>query len=345
MHIRSVVVALAALTATACTATGASTPPGATGQATTELTVVTHESFQLSDELKAQFEADTGYQVTYVAPGDAGTLVNQLVLTKDAPLGDVAFGIDTTYAGRAQAEGVFAPYTSPALPKQAAGFVTDGLTPIDHGQVCVNADTAWFDAAGIDVPDTLDDLTQPQYQDLLVVINPASSSPGLAFLLATIAVKGTDGYLDYWQELVDNGARVATSWTDAYYGEFSGTEGQRPLVVSYATSPAYTVTHDAASSTTTALLETCYQQVEYAGVLDGAANPAGAEAFIDFMLSDAVQASIPEAMYMYPVAPVELPETWTQFAPLSTDAYELAPADVDQHRAEWIEAWTGQVIG
>ncbi len=347
------VVAAAALGACSQPASSATPPPGTTESTTasastsTTLTVVTHDSFALPDELKAKFAEESGLDVTYVAPGDGGALVNQLILTKDAPLGDVVYGIDNSFSSRAVQEGIIADYDTPALPPSATQFDETDLTPIDFGDVCINADLQWFSENDLQVPTTLDDLVKPEYKDLLVVTNPASSSPGLSFLLATIAAKGDGAHLDYWSQLVDNGVSVVQSWSDAYYTEFSGADGEgpRPLVVSYATSPAYTISEDGQESTTVALLGTCFRQVEYAGVLEGAQNQEGARQFIDFLLSDEVQASIPENMYMYPVTDVELPQEWVDFAPLSKQTLTLDPSETSANRDTWIKDWTAKVIG
>ena len=314
---------------------------------TKELTVVTHESFALPDELKAQFEEESGYNVSYVTQGDAGALVNQMVLTKDSPLGDVVFGIDNTFAGRAIDEGIVTDYQSAAVPESAKGYAVGGLNPIDMGDVCINADTAWFTEKNLAVPATFDDLTKAEYKDLLVVSSPASSSPGLAFLTAIVGAKGADGYLDYWKSLKDNGLTVVPGWSDAYNKEFSAGEGagSKPLVLSYSTSPAFTVNEDASASSTTALLDTCFRQVEYAGVVAGAKNEPGAQAFIDFLLSDDVQASIPENMYMYPVTDVPLPAEWEKFAPLADEPVDVSAEDISEHRDEWIQAWNETVVG
>ena len=303
------------------------------------LTVVTHDSFALPDELKAKFAEESGYDVKYVAPGDAGALVNQLILTKDAPLGDVVYGIDNAFAGRASDEGVLVDYESPALPATANQFDAENVTPIDFGDVCINADKVWFTEKGIPVPTTLDDLVKPEYKDLLVVTSPTSSSPGFAFLAATIGAKG-DGWLDYWKQLKDNGLKVTSGWTEAYYTDFSGADGKgpRPLVLSYATSPSYTVADG--ESTTEALLGTCFRQVEYAGVIE---NQVGAEKFIDFLLSPEVQAAMPTEMYMYPVvSDTPLPEEWVKFAPLSPNP--IAVENLAENRDEWIREWA-EAIG
>ncbi|WP_369370176.1 thiamine ABC transporter substrate binding subunit [Promicromonospora sp. Populi] len=324
-------------------AEGTGGDPSASGT----VTLVTHDSWALDEELVAQFEEESGYTLEVSAAGDAGTLVNQLVLTRDAPLGDAVFGIDNTFASRALEAGVLDEYTPAELPdgvEQLGG----ALTPVDQGDVCINADQAWFAQSGLDVPVTLEDLADPQYRDLLVVANPATSSPGLAFLLATIGAFGEDGFEDYWASLVDNGVQVADSWEDAYYVDFSGAGegGQRPLALSYATSPAFTVTEDGSETTTSALLETCFRQVEYAGVLAGSDNPEGAQALVDFLLTQDVQAALPESMYMYPAdSSVALPDDWQRFAPQADTPFEVDPDQVSEHRDEWIERWTETVVG
>ena len=350
MKIRIAVAALAALGLAACggpapeagPGSGPATTPGT--QAPTEsktLTVVTHDSFALPEDLLKKFADETGYEVTYVAPGEGTSLVNQLILTKDSPLGDVVFGIDSTLASRALREGVVVPHVADA--KVIDGLAAEGLTPVDFGDVCVNADSAWFAANDVPVPTTLDDLTAPAYKELFVVPSPTSSSPGQAFLLATIGAKG-DGWVDYWKALEDNGVKLAAGWSDAYYTDFSGADGKgpRPLVLSYATSPAYTVDGDA--STTEALLGTCIRQVEYAGVLAGAQNEVGAAKFIDFLLTPEVQATIPENMYMYPALDgVALPDEWAKFAPLSDEPIAIDGAQIDTGLEDWLRTWAEQI--
>ena len=338
--------AIASLTLASCVNSPATT---AGPDAPRKLTVVTHDSFNLSEDLIAKFKADSGLDVTFVAPGDAGTLTNQLVLTKGSPLGDVVFGIDNTFAGRALDQGVVAPYQAQGIPAADAEALqaddSNRLTPIDFGDVCLNADTAWFEANGKAIPATLDDLVKPEYSDLLVVSNPASSSPGLAFLTATVGAKG-DGWVDYWTQLKNNGVLIAKDWTEAYSVQFSGSAGKgpRPLVLSYSTSPAFEVVGGLAP--TQSLLETCFRQVEYAGVIEGAANPEGARAFIEFLLSPEVQADIPGQMYMYPaVRATELPAEWVQFAPLSDNPHTVPATEIAANRDAWIRTWTSTVIG
>jgi len=322
--------------------------PGASGSPTdTKVTVVTHDSFSVPDAVVADFEAATGIEVTFVAPGDAGALVNQLVLTKDAPLGDVAYGIDNTFAGRALDAGVFVEYTSSApAAADSAKYAIDGskaLTAIDFSDVCLNYDLAYFEDNSIAVPQTFDDLVKPEYKGLISVTNPATSSPGLAFLLATIAAKG-DGWKDYWAQLAANDLRVTASWSDTYYTDFSAPNygGSHPIVLSYASSPPSEVIDGKA--TTGTLLDTCFRQVEYVGVLDGAKHPEAAKQVVDWMLSDAFQSSLPENMYVYPVSTsAEIPAEWQQFAPLADAPFTLPASEIDANREQWIRDWTAVV--
>lgn len=343
---------LLALSACSVAGGGTAQDPEGTGTAGGTVTLVTHDSFHLSEGLLDQFEQQTGLTVRHVAPGDGGTLVNQLVLTKDAPLGDVVYGIDTTFASRAVEEGVLEPYTSQVPAAQdAAAYAPDdsgSLTAIDRGDVCLNVDRTWFAEHSVAEPSTLDDLLDPAYRDLTVVTNAAGSSPGLAFLLATVAAYGEDGWQDYWRALQDNGLKVADSWSDAYYTDFSGGGGggARPIALSYASSPPETIPEGSDQPITAAMLNTCYRQVEYAGVIAGAANPEGARQLIDFLLSDEVQADIPGQMYMYPVSTsVDLPAAWEQWAPLADEPYEVPAADIADHREEWVREWTDLVTG
>lgn len=315
------------------------------------LVLVTHDSFALSDGVLDEFTEQTGVEVEVQALGDAGALAGKLVLTKDSPLGDVVFGIDNTFASRA-AEAL-EPYVSVALTEDEAPYLLpadqggDRLTPIDSGDVCVNVDHGWFAERGIDEPATLADLADPAYRDLLVVESAATSSPGLAFLLATIAAFGEPGWQDYWHSLVANGVSVAAGWTDAYYAEFSGpsSDGDRPLVVSYASSPPVEIVDPALPAPTGVLEDTCFRQTEYAGVIAGTRYPAQARLLVDFLLSPTVQADIPGSMYVFPVvASTPLPETWASAAVRIDEPFELDPASIDANRERWIQEWASIAV-
>ena len=338
------------LAAAGCSAVG-TTGDEAGEDASSTVVLLTHDSFAVSKQVLADFEQESGLSVRIRATGDAGTLVNQLVLTKDAPLGDAVYGIDNAFASRALDAGVLESYRSPGAEGLVAGLDIDDsarLTPVDYGDVCINVDRQWFAERDVPEPRSLLDLTDPAYEDLLVVSDPATSSPGLAFLLATIDAFGEDGWQEYWAALRDNGLKVSNSWSDAYFVDFSGSsgEGPRPLVLSYASSPPAEATAGGGRSPTRALLDTCFRQVEYAGVLTGAENPGGARKLIDFLLSTSFQEDLPEKMYVYPADPkAQLPRDWVRFAPLAERPYTVDPATIDANREQWIEQWTDLVVG
>ncbi len=327
-------------------------------QDTPPLTVVTHDSFNVSEEVLAAFTEQTGIEVEIVRLADAGSMVNQAVLTKANPLGDVLFGIDNTFLSRGLNNDLFEAYQSPLLETVADEFQLDPefrVTPVDFGDVCLNYDAAYFADSGLALPETLEDLADPAYKGLLVVQNPASSSPGLAFLLATIAYFGEDGdytWQNYWADLVANDVLVVEGWSEAYYGEFTvaSESGTRPLVVSYASSPPAEVffadpTPEQAPTGSITAPGTCFRQIEFAGILAGTDQRAEAEQFIDFLLSTTFQEDMPLQMFVFPVnAEAELPEVFVQYATLAEEPAALAYEDIDANREVWIETWTDIVL-
>jgi thiamine transport system substrate-binding protein len=335
---------------TAIALLAACSPAPKPGQPET-LTVVTHDSFSVSEKVIAAFEQENNAKVVFLKSGDAGAALNKAILTKGAPMGDVFFGVDNTFLSRALEEDLFLPYTSPLLAAIPAEFKLDGsnrATPVDYGDVCINFDIAWFQTIGLKVPQTLEALADPAYKDLLVVENPATSSPGLAFLLATIAHFGEAEYLDYWQKLKDNGVVIANDWNSAYYTSFSGSSGKgsQPMVVSYASSPAAEVIFADPPRTdapTASILgkDTCFRQVEFAGILKGTKHELLAGKFIDFLLSRSFQEDTPLQMFMYPVDPqAKLPEEFTKFAAISSEPAQMDPQKIASNRDKWIRAWS-----
>jgi thiamine transport system substrate-binding protein len=309
--------------------------------------VATHDSWAMSKKVLREFTRKTGYSVKVEPNGDAGQLTNKLVLTKGSPIADLTYGIDNTFASRAVDEGVLADYTPPDQPASAASYaLTDKkeaaqLTPVDFGDVCVNVDDVWFRTHHKAPPKTLDDLTSPAYRDLFVTPGATSSSPGLAFLLATIAKYG-DGWPAYWKKLMANGTKLTSGWSDAYEVDFTagGGKGDRPIVLSYASSPPFTIPRGSNRSTTSSLLDTCFRQVEYAGVLKGAKNPAGARAFVDFMTQRSFQEALPDNMYVFPVDDqATLPPTWARFARVASKPFTLPPAEIARKRDAWLREW------
>jgi len=353
-------VALAVACASAIPSTSAVASVGASTAAAvpatktnTTITLVTHDAFAVSKPVLAAFTAQTGIKVKVLKSGDAGAALNQMILTKDNPVGDVFFGVDNTFLGRALDEGVFETYAAPGLSTVPAAYQLDSthhLTPVDHGDVCINYDKQWFAKKHLAVPTTLDDLIKPAYQNKIVVENPATSSPGLAFLLATVARYGDAGWRDYWTKLRANGVKVVDDWTTAYEGNFTqgGNQGTYPLVVSYASSPPAAVYYSKPQPKTSpvgTMLDSCFQQVEFAGVLAGTEHQAAARQLVDFMLSAKFQEDIPLQMFVFPVVDgTKLPAVFTKFADVAPSPLTLPAATIAKNREQWIEQWTETVL-
>jgi len=324
-------------------------------QAQTTLTIITYDSFYISDAVIDQFEAENNVTVEILRLADAGVMVNESILTVGNPLGDVMYGVDNTFLSRALENELFIPYESPLLADVPEELQLDKdefrVTPVQYGDVCLNFDASQFTIET--APQSLADLTDPRYQDMLVVQNPASSSPGLAFLLATIAVFGEEGdytYLDFWSDLADNGVLAVAGWSEAYYGEFTIAGGAYPLVVSYATSPLAEVFYnelDPENPPTGAIVadETCFRQIEFAGILNGTENEELAQKFIDFVLSPTFQEDIPLNMWVLPTnSTAELPELYLEYATLPENPLTLDYALIEEKRDEWLQAWAETVL-
>jgi thiamine transport system substrate-binding protein len=289
------------------------------------VTLVAHDSFAISDESIAEFENQSGYRLEILRAGDAGSVTNRLILTKDSPIGDVVFGVDNTFRGLADEN----------------NLIEGSLQEVTYSDVCFNYDRVWFEENDQTPPSNWRDLVLPQYAGLTVVSNPLTSSPGLAFLTSTVAAFGEDGFESFWQQLKENKVKVAAGWEEAYFTEFSGSSGagEYPIVLSYSSSPAAEVREDGQSQTD-ALLDECFRQVEYVGVLAGSKNPDGAKALVEFLLAEPFQSTMPGLMYVYPVNPeASVPAEWAQFGPAarSTIGEDL---DIAANRDSWQDKWS-----
>ena len=319
------------------------------------LTVMTHDSFAVSDDVITQFEQENDVKVNFLLSGDAGSTLNRAVLSKDAPVADVLYGVDNTFLSRALSEDIFETYASPLLDQIPDSLKLDDQNralPVDYGDVCVNYDKAYFTDNGLALPESLEDLTNPEYDGLLVVENPAVSSTGLAFMFATIAQYGGDGYLDYWQRLKDNDVVVVNDWETAYYTNFSGSSGKgaQPMVVSYGTSPAVEVVYaeeplDEAPTASLVGDNMCFRQIEFVGILKGTQQRALAEKFVDFMLGTTFQEDIPLNMFVFPANQnAKLPEEFTLYNQVPEHPASLPMDEIEANRDSWIEAWREQIL-
>lgn len=318
------------------------------------ITLMSHDSFNISKSVIAAFEKEQGVKIRFLKSGDAGAALIQAILSKENPIADVFFGVDNTFFSRAIDADIFIPYDSPLLrdiPKELKLDPQNRLLPVDYGDVCLNYDKGWFKTNNLQPPTDLTDLIKPEYKGLTVVQNPATSSPGLAFLLATVSRFGEDGYLEYWQQLRGNNVLVAGGWEDAYYGHFTAaSKGDRPIVVSYASSPPAEVHFSEKplkKAPTGAVVSpnSAFRQIEFVGILKGTKHEALARKFIDFMLSPLFQEDIPLQMFVFPAnASAKLPEVFMKHAVIAEDPATLSPKTIEMKRDQFIENWTNTVL-
>lgn len=348
-----------ALGVTVLTACGGSGDSGSTAAGDDKtVTLVTHESFNVSPKVLKDFEKRSGYKVKILKSGDAGEVVNKAVLSKGNPQGDVLFGVDNTLLSRALDNDLFTPYEAKGLDRVRDDVQLDKgkhrATPVDTGDICVNYDRKYFEEKKLAPPKSFDDLTKPAYKDLLVTENAATSSPGLGFLLGTAAEYGDNGWQGYWKKLKANGVKVVDGWEQAYNEEFSGsaggkkTGGDRPLVVSYASSPPVEVLYakpQPKEAPTGVATGTCFQQTEFAGLLDGAKNEKGGKALLDFLISKKFQDDMPLTMFVNPVTDdAEVPELFTKFGTKADDPHSVDPKKIAEHREDWVKSWQSLVL-
>ena len=314
-----------------------------------ELRLLTHSSFAVPKPLLAQFENEAGVKLRIAKAGDAGEMLNKLILTRASPIADVVFGIDNALAPKALAANVLDSYSGPAATAPSSAPLSAPLVAVDYGYVTLNYDKAWFAKSGLALPKTLDELAQPAYAKLLVVQNPATSSPGNAFLLATMGALGEEKAFDWWARMRSGGMKVAKGWTEAYYTDFSRNGGKYPLVVSYATSPAAELFYakDKPAEPPTASLSlpgAVFRQVEGVALVKGGAQRVAAEKFIEFLRSPAVQQQLQTEMWMYPAVTGAARAEVMKFAPEPTAFDAPSEQDMATKVAQWVARWTKLVL-
>ncbi|MDF3303101.1 thiamine ABC transporter substrate-binding protein [Streptomyces tropicalis] len=358
MHTKTFTAAAVGLGLVALSACGAGHGTAGGGSDSRTVTLVSHDSWAVSKNVLQDFEKQSGYRVRVLPDGDAGQAVNKAILTKDNPQGDVLFGVDNTLLSRALDNGLFQPYRAKGLDTVGSAYQLDGdrhrVTPVDYGDICVNYDKAYFSKHRLAPPQSFDDLAKPAYKNLLVTENASTSSPGLGFLLGSAAHYGDDGWTAYWKKLRANGVKVVDGWEQAYNQEFSGSaagrkaKGDRPLVVSYASSPPAEVVFAKPrpkTAPTGVASGTCFRQIEFAGLLSNARNPKGAKAFLDFLVSREFQEDMPLNMFVYPVVRgARVPADFTRYGPPAAKPQTMTPGAIAGHRDQWVRTWTSLVL-
>ena len=327
---RILIVSFLVVITSACSTPTASTSTDATPN---EVTLLAYDAFTPQEGIFDAFTAATGAKVKVVTAGDSGVLVSKAILTAGNPEGDVLWGLDNTLLSRAQKAELLTSYE-----------------PVDYGDICVNYDKQWFTSRNIAPPTSLEDLANSTYKNLLVTQDPVASSPGLGFLLGTIAHFGADNWQGYWKSLKTNGVHLASDWTTAYTIDFSGSsgKGKYPLVVSYGSSPPAEVLYaekPIETPPTAVIASTCFRQTEYVGALRGARNPNNAKLLISYLLDVPFQESMPLSLFVFPTnQKASLPDLFTKFAVAPKNPLTLEPADIEKNRDAWLSSWRDIIL-
>ncbi len=287
--------------------------------------------------ITAAFQEQTGIEVNLHAPGDAVTVLNQLIVEKERPVADVVIGLDNSMLSRAVEAGVLEAYKSPKLETVPEELVFDSsffLLPYDYGHFAICYDSA----ALKNPPQSLEDLTRPEYADSLVLMDPRTSSPGLGFLLWTAAVYGSQ-WEDYWKRLQPSILTITDSWSQAYT---MFTAGEAPLVLSYGTSPVYHVEYEESQRYRAAeFSEGHITQIEGMGLAAGTQRPAAAKAFIDFMLGAESQNILAMSNIMFPVnSRVELSPSFDYALRPESTVQPKAALQTPEGLQMLVESWT-----
>ena len=319
-----------------------------------KITIMTHDSFSVSKGVMEKFEAAVSAKVVILKSGDAGEALNKAILSKNNPLADIFYGVDNTFMSRALKAGIFTSYAPASMNQIDDALKLDPdnrLIPVDYGDVCLNYDIKWFSDKTLPPPVMLEDLIKPQFKGLTVVQNPATSSPGLAFLLATVSRFGSDGYIEFWERLKANDVLITNGWKEAYWGEFTAaSDGDRPVVVSYASSPAAEVFFSKSkleNAPTGVVIEngSAFRQIEFAGILGTPADPALARKAMDFIVSTTFQEDIPLQMFVFPAnKDAQLPEVFKKHARITSSPAGIPPEMIDRERDNWIREWTEKIL-
>lgn len=317
-------------------------------QAAEKLRVMVHSSFEIPKPLLAQFEKQNNIKLAIIKGGDAGEMLNKLILTRAKPVADVVFGIDNTLVSKALGANVLED-SLPQAKDDSQGGLGAAVAAVDYGFVTLNYDKAALAKSSVALPKSLQDLTLPAYKNWLVVPNPATSSPGYAFLLATISSMGEENAFAWWAQMRTNGVKVVKGWTEAYYTEFTHNKGSRPLVVSYATSPAAEVFFSKKKITESPtgnlfLKGGVFRQVEGVALIKGGGQRDAALKFVDFMRSPPVQEALQTNMWMYPV---QANTSRAEVMRHAVEPVEFETPDVQlvaTKGADWVARWTKVVL-
>ena len=309
-----------------------------TSAATPTLTVYTYASF-VSDWgpgplIEPAFEAHCGCDLKFVGVEDGAALLGRLKLEGGRSSADVILGLDTSLVTEAQQTGLLEPH---GLNLDTIDFALSWSDPVfipyDFGYFGFVYDSEKL----ANPPTSLRALVNQPQGPRIIIQDPRTSTPGLGLLLWVRKIFG-DNDMSAWAALSPRIVTVTKGWSEAY-GLFL--EGEAPMVLSYTTSPAYHRHVEQTDQYRVAMFEEGhYQQVEVAARLAHSAQPELAKDFLQFLLSDEVQAILPTSNWMLPAVHTEqaLPEAFRDDE-LPRTSLSFEPSEVSTERRHWIKRW------
>lgn len=326
------------LTITALTATTMLAAPAAAQDSTAErptLTIYTYESFTAEwgpgPLIEAAFEAQCECDLEWVSVADGVALLNRLRLEGARSRADVVLGLDDALVAEAEATGLFAPHGLDLEWNVPGGFASDVFVPYDYGHFAVV-----YDSEAIEPLASLRALVDGEGEGKIVVQDPRSSTPGLGLLRWVRAVYG-DEAPQAWERLSDRILTVTPGWSEAY-GLF--TAGEAPMVLSYATSPAYHMEAEGTDRYRAMRFEEGHPvQVEVSGMLAATDKPALAREFLAFTLQPGFQDAIPAGNWMMPAGETAQPLPGAFSRLIEPDTLPTDTDEVAKNRRAWTDEW------
>lgn len=329
------------------------------------LKILTYDIAAFSDDMLTNFTEQTGFAVELVYTDDAGGILEIMLQTQGSPQVDLAVGLDNTYLQTALDFCLLTVNnvdTSNVDPNVMALYDGPKAVPFDQGHVCLNYDESVVDGENLTEPQTLWNLTESQWTDKTVFPSPLTSSPGRAFMVATIDYFENDldpntTAFDWWKAMADNGATFTSGWTEAYEIHYSGGYGawvdghlgDAAMTVSYCHSPGVEAYYGGnwTSSTSLVLPRATFHQVEYGGLVNGGGNQEAANAFLTFLLSEDINRNMPENNLMQSVLnnatwPEE--EGYRYHTDLPTLNANITTERIGQEMDDWLMAWTNATV-
>ncbi|MBB3143323.1 thiamine ABC transporter substrate binding subunit [Halomonas organivorans] len=311
-------------------------------QAGETLTVYTYDSFVSEwgpgPGIEKAFEARCDCDLEFVALPGGVDILQRLRLEGQGTAADVVLGLDMNLMAEARSLDLLAPHgVDTAALDLPIAWDDDTFLPYDWGHFAFVYDTEQLS----DPPDSFEALLEAPEDVKVILQDPRTSVTGLGLLLWIKKVYGEQAP-EVWSRLQERVLTVTNGWSQAYFSLFMN--GEAPMVLSYATSPAYHMAVEGTDRYQAAEFEEGhYLQVETAAMVADTEQPELARKFLAFVLTPDFQRHIPLGNVMHPAIDLgdELPAVYDRL--IAPKSLAFSPEEVQAHRREWIREWRNAV--